>query len=87
MDREALRLLIRAKLRGGVLPVNNISRLFGGPGNGEICDACDAVITKEQLGIEGISLAGGGGRPLQIHAGCFQIWDTERRTRSREWTA
>jgi hypothetical protein len=87
MDREALRTLIRAKLRDGRLPVNNVSRLFGGPGNGEICDACDAVITKEQLGIEESSLAGGGGSPLQVHAGCFQIWDAERRTRSCERTA
>lgn len=58
MNMEALRILIRAKPRDGRLPVNNISRLFGGPGNGETCDACDAVITKEQLGIESISLVG-----------------------------
>ena len=87
MDRKALRTLIRAKLRDGRLPVNNIPRVLGGPGNGEICDACDAVIAKDQLGIEEIPLAGGGAKPLQAHAGCFQIWDAERRTCSRQWIA
>ena len=87
MDKEALRTLIRAKLRDGRLPVNNISRLCGGPGNGEVCAACDALISKEQLAIEEIFLAGGDGRPLQVHAFCFQIWDAERRTRSRQWMA
>jgi len=87
MDKEALRTLIRAKLRDGRLPVNNISRLLGGPGNGEVCAACDALITKEQLGIEELFLTEGDGRPLQVHAFCFQIWDAERRTRSHQWTA
>jgi len=55
------------------------SRLFGRPDNGETCDACGASITKEQMDIEGIALAAGGGRPMQLHANWFQIWETERR--------
>ncbi len=85
MDAQAVRILVRAKLRDGRQPVYKISRLLAGPGR-ETCDACDTLITKEQLGVEGI-LVGDGGRPLPVHAGCFQIWNAERRTRSRQWTA
>ena len=86
MDTQAVRILVRAKLRDGRLPVYKISRLLAGPGKGETCNACDTLITKEQLGKEGI-VVGDGGRPLQVYAGCFQIWNAERRTRSRQWTA
>jgi hypothetical protein len=34
---------------------------------------------KEQMAIQGIALAAGGGRPMQLHATCFQIWESERR--------
>lgn len=79
MDDEALHILIAQKLQEGRLPRKSVPRVWGGPGNGETCDACGAAITKNQLGIEGISLAAGGGRPMQLHASCFQIWEAERR--------
>jgi hypothetical protein len=79
MDNEALHILIRYKLQDGRLPRSSVPRVFGRPGNGETCDACGVSITKEQMGIEGIALAAGGGRPVQLHANCFQIWETERR--------
>ena len=79
MDDEALRALIVLKLQDGRLPRNGAPRVFGRPGHGETCDACVASITKEQMAIEGIALAAGGGRPVQLHASCFQIWETERR--------
>jgi hypothetical protein len=84
MDDEALRILITHKLQDSRLPRTSIPRVFGGPGNGEACDACGAPITKDQMAIEGIALAAGGGRPMQLHANCFQIWETERRKLSRE---
>ena len=40
MKFEALRLLICSKLDKGRLPLNSIPRVWGGPGNGETCDAC-----------------------------------------------
>ena len=76
---ELLRLLVRAKLRDGRLPYNSIPRVWGGPGNGETCDACDDIITKDELVMEGIALAGRR-RPLQLHVGCFSVWDSERHT-------
>jgi hypothetical protein len=39
MELEALRPLIRSKLTDGRLPLNSIPRVWGGPGNGETCDA------------------------------------------------
>ena len=64
MQQHHLQLLIRQKLQTGALPWNSIPRVWGGPGNGEACDACEAVITKDELVIEGISLAEGR-KPLQ----------------------
>jgi hypothetical protein len=63
MEEHSLQLLIRR---------------LGGPGNGETCDACELVITKDELLIEGISLAGGR-KPLQLHVECFHLWELERR--------
>jgi len=79
MDNEALQIRIAHKLQDGLLPRDSVPKVFGGPGNGQTCDACGASITKEQLGIKGIALPAGGGRPMQLHADCFQIWETERR--------
>ncbi len=39
-------------------------RFWGGPADGEICDACDTRITKEQLVMEGIASTT---RDLMIH--------------------
>jgi len=76
MDAVALRSLIQTKLSDGRLPQDSIPRVWGGAGNGETCDACDEVITKVQLVMEGVSMTGGAG--IQFHVMCFQIWDAER---------
>ena len=39
--------------------------------------ACDRLIT-EPLVVEGISSSVGGSQPIQMHVGCFAIWDEER---------
>jgi hypothetical protein len=78
MEQEALRLLIQSKLADGRLPLNSIPRVWGGPGNGETCNACGGVVTKHEFVMEGVSLAGGK-RPLQLHVGCFWLWEEERR--------
>ena len=39
MEKPALRLLIQGKRVEGRLPNNHIPRIWGGPGNGEICAA------------------------------------------------
>jgi hypothetical protein len=78
MTTEALRLLILIKLADGRLPLNSIPRVWGGPGNGETCHACEKIITKHEFVMEGVSLAGGKA-PLQLHVGCFWLWEEERR--------
>jgi len=87
MHQDGLRLLILSKLADGRLPLNSIPRVWGGPGNGEICDACEIIVPKDEFVVGGISLAGGK-RPLQLHVRCFRIWESERRPQlaSHEWT-
>jgi hypothetical protein len=79
MEAEALRLLIRSKLEDGRLPYNSMPRFWGGPGDGERCDACDTRITKEQLAMEGIASTHTDEKPIQFHVKCFYAWDAERR--------
>lgn len=61
----------------------SMARFWGGPADGEMCDACDQSITKQQLVMEGISSAPSDRpkdkKPIQLHVKCFQIWDAERR--------
>ena len=78
MDRPTLRILIRGKLDDGRLPLNSIPRISGGPGNGELCDACETVVPKDEFLMEGISPSQGK-RPIQFHTRCFYLWDVERR--------
>ena len=53
-------------------------RVWSSPSDGETCDACDTVLSKDQLVMEGVTLDLGR-RPLQMHVRCFQVWDHERR--------
>src|SRR4030095_12202006 len=78
MDQESLRLLILRKLRAGRLPRDGTRTVWSGPSDGETCDACDTVLAKTELLMEGATLDLGR-RPLQLHVRCFQIWDRERR--------
>ena len=64
MERPTLRLMIQKKLADGRLPNNHIPRMWGGPGNGEICDGCDEIVTKAQMIMEGLSAKDSG---VQFH--------------------
>jgi hypothetical protein len=46
--------------------------------DGERCDGCDAILSNDQMLMEGVTMDLGR-RPLQLHVRCFQIWDHERR--------
>lgn len=82
MDSDSIRLTIRLKLAAGSLPHNSIPRFWGGPPNGEDCDACDEVIRADQLLMEGISTLTNEG--IQMHVLCFSIWDEERDVLGRD---
>jgi hypothetical protein len=77
-----IRLLIREKLKDGRVPYDSMPRFWGGPGNDERCDACDALITKQELVLEGVSSKPTDKKPVQFHVVCFQLWDRERREAS-----
>jgi hypothetical protein len=79
MDRETLRLLIQRKLRDGRLPHDRIARVWSGRSHRELCVACDTMLSKEQLLMEGTT-ARSGRKALRFHVQCFQIWDSERRS-------
>jgi len=53
-------------------------RFWGGPADGEICDACDTRITKEQLVMEGIASTHTDEKSIQFHVKCFYVWNAER---------
>ncbi len=76
MDHEVLRLLIQRKVRDGRLPHDSITRVWSSASDNETCVACDTILAKEQLVMEGTT----GRRALQFHVRCFQIWDSERRS-------
>ena len=76
MDSNLLSHLISTKLNDGGLPQDSIPRLWGGPGNGETCQACDETVLKGQLMMEGIGKDGGKG--VQFHVKCFYLWDSLR---------
>jgi hypothetical protein len=76
MDQDTLRLIIRRKLAAGSLAQDSIPRFWGGRPDGEHCDACEEVISADQLVIEGISAT--DNRGLQLHVECFYLWDEER---------
>ena len=77
MEPISLRVLIQQKLADGRLPHNSIPRVWGGPSNGETCDACGEVIAAHQFVMEGVS-TDPTKRSVQFHVGCFGIWDVER---------
>ena len=75
---DAIRALIRRKLHDGRLPLNSVSRFWGGPADGEVCDVCDKPITKQQLVLEGIGTLGNNKKPIHFHLLCFELWNDER---------
>jgi hypothetical protein len=52
-SQNGLRLLIRRRLADGHLPEVDPAHVWGGRGNGEICDACEETITKDEFAMEG----------------------------------
>ena len=78
-DDAPIHTLIRQKLMDGRLPLNSVPRFWGVAGDGEVCDACDKAITKQQFMMEGLASTLTHKRPTQFHVRCFEIWEAERR--------
>jgi hypothetical protein len=80
MKFTPLRLLIQEKLSTGGLPLDAMPRVWGGPGQGETCAACDETVTRFQLLMEGPN-KNDGAAGIQMHVACFYLWDEVRRVR------
>lgn len=78
MDVSAIRRLIRQKLQDGRLPHDRAVRFWARPGTGELCDACESPIVKDQMAVEGFASRIADMKALQVHGGCYQVWDAER---------
>ena len=76
MEDRTLRSLIIAKLHDGRLPSTALPHVWGGPGRGAACSACEDRISKQQLEIEAVLT---GGTTCAFHVHCFQLWDVERK--------
>jgi hypothetical protein len=83
MDHDSLRLLIRQKLADDRLPQDSMPRIWGGPADADMCDACDRVIPGGEYVIEGVSWFGSDKRAVQFHVLCFAVWDEERQPPGR----
>ena len=74
---DVIRTLIQRKLRDGRLPLNGVSRVWGGPSDGDVCcDVCDKTITKQQIVLEGIASLSDK-KPIHFHIRCFELWTNE----------
>jgi hypothetical protein len=71
-----LRPLIIAKIRDDRLPSTARPRVWGGPGHGATCSACEDTISKRQLEIEAALT---GGTTFMFRVRWFQLWDEERK--------
>jgi hypothetical protein len=77
MHQLNLQLVIRHKLETGALPRNSIPRVWGGPGNGETCDACESVITlprdsEGRIGRQAPAVSGFGTTPRTHVASAYR---------------
>jgi hypothetical protein len=83
---EALLHVVRAKLRDGSLPYDDIpATIPGRPGDNSVCGACDHVVTSRSLMMIVTRQASSGSAPHEVtpillHADCFELWNEERRT-------
>ena len=76
MEDHALRLYIRAELENGhLLPYASVSRVWGGPGDGETCSGCEETVAKGQLVMECV---GTDGDEACLHVKCFYVWAAEQ---------
>ena len=77
LDLDVVRFVVRRRLEGGLLPHGGMMRVQDTPGGGQMCDACGANITSDQIAMVGAT-SEGGRRTRHFHALCFRIWDNER---------
>jgi hypothetical protein len=75
MNEEPLREWIREKLRAGSLPRTPSDKIWGGPGSGRVCAACNQPIAPTSSEIEDRDE---NDQPLVFHARCHSLVSLER---------
>jgi hypothetical protein len=81
MDPILLRHLIRQRIQDGRLPRTPLLEIGHGRGIGKSCEGCGSTIAwNERMTVR---ISAEDWRTLQLHADCFEIWDSELRTNAR----
>jgi hypothetical protein len=79
-DESTLRAQTRKLIQSGSLPARRPDGMWGGPGAGEPCCICGAVVTPEDIEME-VEFARVDGRRADVyhfHNRCFAAWELER---------
>jgi hypothetical protein len=77
MDRAAK---VRLKLDCGALPLTRPAKIWGAPGDGKPCSACDELILPDEIRYE----FDGNTPTVWLHIACFRFWDAELRRRESQ---
>ena len=75
MNDAAVRRVVRSKIVQGTLPRDRIGAVSATYGFDEVCDACSASVSPEQVQYK-LDRAGSYG--FVFHSACFAIWRDER---------
>ena len=75
MNDAAVRRVVRSKIVQGTLPRDRIGAVSATYGFDEVCDACSASVSPEQV-LYKLDRAGSYG--FVFHSECFAIWRDER---------
>jgi hypothetical protein len=75
MNDTAARWVVRDKIADGRLPRHRPGTISATNGTDEMCDACSAPVSPEEVLIK---LSHGGSGRFVFHATCFAIWRAER---------
>jgi hypothetical protein len=75
-----VRLVIRTRLKNGLLRLGRVAQTWAGPGIGKSCDACTSLIESADTELEIVFT---DSRTLRLHVGCHVVLKEERQCESR----
>jgi hypothetical protein len=72
-----LRPIARVRIATGQLPEQVPTKIWGGPGVGQLCALCDKPILHEEIEYELEGHIGGAIRSFRFHVVCQSVWQLE----------
>lgn len=78
---RVLRERIAERIDDGRLPLTLQNEVTAGPGSGNLCPACDRLVTFTQAEYEAEYDGAGSHHQLNLHRACYVIWQAECRRR------